>query len=259
MRKNISRIAALAALSAVVALSLPHGAEARTWRHRSYSSTYTTTSAPAPTTVTTVTQPAPTVAPSPTTTTTVTAPTISPTVSPWSGTTIFDGYGTVTNSGGALYMSPQAATQPSETHAALVVSTQSVHQPYQLSYTMNTTRQLRTGSTPNAWEVGWVVFGYTSEGKFKYLTMKPNGLELGESLLNLQQTFLYTSSDQFPINQSYNVVLTAKNNVITATVNGKQYMQYTMSSKDALSLDGRYGFYTEDASVQVSNIQMQQL
>ncbi len=184
----------------------------------------------------------------------------------WDGTTIYNGYGTVNWDATLqqLTMSPKPATQPTETHAALVVSKSSYHQPFQLSYTMKTTQQLRVGSAPNPWEVGWGVFGYKDDGKFKYLILKPNGygLELGESLLNDKQNFLYTSAfnqDFFPINNNYNVVINVKNNTITITINGKQYTRYLMTVKDTLTADGRYGFYTEDATVQVSNIKMQQL
>ncbi len=184
----------------------------------------------------------------------------------WDGTTVFDGYGTVAWDTGfkQLNMSPQVSTQSSETHAALAVSQTSVHQPFKLSYTMKTNKQLRTGSDPNDWEVGWTVFGYKNDGKFKYLILKPSayGVEMGESLLNDKQNFLYTSAlsqDKFPINNDYKVDLSAQNNIITINVNGKQYVQYDVSNKDILSTDGRYGFYTEDASIQVSNIKIEQL
>lgn len=182
----------------------------------------------------------------------------------WNGTVVYDGYGSVSQTRNSVTMIPKAATQPGETHAALVVSKQSVRQPFQLSYTMKTAQQLRTGSTPNPWEVGWVMFGYKKTGAFKYLVLKPDGygLELGESLLHDNQNFLYTSvigQDQFPVNTDNDVVIRVKKNVVTVTVNGKKHLQYTMSKKDALSADGQYGFYTEDASVQVTNIKMQQL
>lgn len=184
---------------------------------------------------------------------------------PW-GEVVYNGYGTVTwdNVRNQLKMSPKAATQPGETHAALVVSNTTYTQPFQLSYIMNTTKQLRTGSTPNPWEMGWAVFGYKPDGKFKYLILKPNGygLELGESLLSDVQNFLYTSvfgKDMFAVNKDYNVVIKVQENIVTITINGKQYVQYAMSGKDVLTADGKLGFYTEDASVKVSNIKMSQL
>lgn len=190
---------------------------------------------------------------------------IAPSAIPW-GYVVYDGYGTVKWDSKflSLSLSPKAATQPSETHSALVVSNGSFQQPYEASFSLKTTKQLRSGSAPNPWEVGWFVFGYKDTGKFKYLILKPNGygVELGESLLNDQQNFLYTSpinQDNFSINTTYNIVLRAQDNVITVTVNGKQYAQYTMSPKDQLTADGQYGFYTEDASVVVSNIAVKQL
>ncbi len=209
--------------------------------------------------------PSPAPAPLPVAPTQPSAPNIISTSIPW-GTTIFDGYGSVTWNSALqqLNMAPQAATQPSETHASLVVSSQTLKQPFQLSYTMKTIQQLRTGSTPNPWETGWILFGYKPDGKFKYIVLKPQGygVEMGESLLNNAQDFLYTSTfnqDIFPVNDTYNVVLNVKNNVVTMTVNGKQYVSYAMSGNDQLTADGQYGFYTEDANVQVSNIVAQQL
>lgn len=194
---------------------------------------------------------------------------------PW-GTVVFDGYGEVrwNDKQKQLTMAPKPSVikrenrdEPQETHGALVISNESYKQPFQLSYTMRTTKQLRENEPPNDWEVGWAVFGYKDDGKFKYTVLKPNGsgLEIGESLLNDAQEFLATSEsgkDQFPINKDYNVVMRVENNVVTIIVNGKQYPSYTMfadGAKDHLTPDGKYGFYTEDASIWVSRIRMQQI
>jgi|GEM_PF-6589762 len=194
---------------------------------------------------------------------------------PW-GAVVFDGYGKVSwnDKEKKLTMAPMASVTkrenkdvPQETHGALVLSNESYNQPFQLSYTMKTTKQLRQNEPPNDWEVGWAVFGAKADGKFKYTVLKPNGsgLEIGESLLNDAQEFLYTSEqgkDQFPINKDYNVVMRVENNVVSLSVNGKQYPPYNMSAdgaKDHLTPDGKFGFYTEDAEVQVSNVKMVQL
>lgn len=243
-------IASRVILSGILISSIAFGSAAPTvfarTKHRKTHATTTTSIATTPTT----------------TTTTTTTPVVTKTnIIPLTWQTIYDGYGTVSwNSNFTqLTMSPKAATQPGETHAALVVSNQTLQQPYQLTYTMKTTKQLRTGSTPNPWEVAWGLFGYKPDGKFKYFTLKPNGFELGESLLNLAQNFLYTSSDAFPINTDYNVDMKVANNIVTIKVNGKQYLQYSMSSKDQLTTDGKFGFYTEDAAVKFSNIVARQL
>jgi hypothetical protein len=173
-------------------------------------------------------------------------------------TELWNGYGLTSWSGNTLSLSPKASTSPSETHSAFVLSTIPLQQPYRVHFDMTTTKQLRTGSAPNPWEVGWLAFGYNN-GKFKYVILKPNGygVELGEALGNDVQNFLSTSGYgeyDFPIHQSYTVDLIAQNNVITTMVNGKTVLSYALSAKDQLGLNGNVGFYTEDASVQVSNI-----
>lgn len=192
---------------------------------------------------------------------------------PW-GTVVFDGFGKVEWYKGAnkLTMAPKASTQKrkdpkefQETHAALVISDETFKQPFQLSYTMKTTKQLRENEQPNNWEVGWAVFGYKNDGKFKYTMLKLNGFEIGESLLNDAQEFLYTSDtekDKFPINQEQKVIMKVENNIITFTVNGRKFPPYSMSAKDSkdhLTADGKLGFYTEDAAVEISDIKMEHL
>lgn len=193
-------------------------------------------------------------------------------------TTVFDGYGKVEYKDGKLVMAPKTSTlkrkspnEFQETHGSLVVSNENYKQPFCVSFTMKTTKQLRENEPPNAWEVGWIVFGYKDDGsdngKFNYIILKPDGLgvEVGRSLLNDEQEFLYTSEpnkDQFPINKDYNVVMNIQNNVVTMTVNGKKYPPYDVllkSSKNPITADGKIGFYTEDAAVEVSNIRMEKL
>lgn len=173
---------------------------------------------------------------------------------------LWNGYGYTAWSGGTLTLSPEAALSPGETHSAFVLSTKRLKQPYRIHARMVTTAQLRQGSQPNPWEVGWFVFGYTN-GRFKYLVLKPNGygIELGESLGNNAQNFLYTSPVgqlDFPVNQAQDVDLVARNNILTVIVNGVTVLTYKMTAKDVLGLGGNMGFYTEDATVQVSNIQV---
>ncbi len=195
---------------------------------------------------------------------------------PVSFTTVFDGYGKVEYKDGVLFMAPKVSTlkrndpkEFQETHGALAVSNEIYKQPFQLSFTMKTTKQLRQNEPPNNWEVGWFVFGYkdtgADKGKFKYMIFKPKGLELGESLLNDAQEFLYVSEtdrDLFPIGKEYKVEVRVEDNIVTITVNGKQYPSYKMfasGAKDHLTADGKFGFYTEDAAIEVFGIGGKQL
>lgn len=177
---------------------------------------------------------------------------------------IWNGGGYTSWSNGIETLSPAVATSPSETHSAFALDNTVLKQPYRVTFTLNTLSQLRTGSPPNPWEVGWFVFGYKPDGKFKYLILKPDGygIELGESLLNNAQNFLWTSSfgqSSFAVGQPHNVSVTVQNNTITIVVDGKTYLTYKKSLKDVLDFNGRIGFYSEDALVQASNIKVTQL
>lgn len=185
---------------------------------------------------------------------------------PW-GKVVWDGYGKVgwNPKLQELVMIPKAPVGPSEEHSTLVVSNQVFKQPFRMSFTMNTMAQLRIGAEPNQWEVGWAVFGYQENGKFKYVTLKTNGLEIGESLLNDAQVFPYTapfSPGIYPIGFEYSQVIEVRDNIISITVDGEKIKEYTMftpGSADTLNPEGRVGFYSEDAAVKVSNIVLEQL
>lgn len=176
---------------------------------------------------------------------------------------VWNGFGSTSWSNTTLTLLPKAPTQPSESHSALVVSKTSLKPPYRVQFNLTTVSQLRQNSPPNPWEVGWFVFGYKQDGKFKYILLKPNGygLELGESLLNDAQNFLYTSPfnrDFFPVGQTYAMDMEVKKQTITLTINGIRYLTYTLSTKDQLTLDGKIGFYSENAKVVIDNVRVTQ-
>jgi len=105
---------------------------------------------------------------------------------------VWNGYGSTSWSNTTLALLPKAPTEPSETHSALVVSKTSLKPPYRVQFNLTTVSQLRLNSPPYPCEVGWFVFGYKQDGKFKYILLKPNGygIEFGESLLNDAQNYL---------------------------------------------------------------------
>ncbi|MDH6519748.1 hypothetical protein M2163_003267 [Streptomyces sp. SAI-135] len=71
-----------------------------------------------------------------------------------------------------------AAEDPGTTHAGLVVSTAS-YTDVRYETRMRTLRQLRSPKQ-NPWEVPWLVWAYTDPEHFYYVTLKPNGWELGK-------------------------------------------------------------------------------
>ena len=103
--------------------------------------------------------------------------------------------------------SPWPATSPAETHASLVTGPVAVGD-MTLEVSSTTTRQLRTGSAPNPWEVAWVLWHYSDNVHFYYFVAKPNGWELGKAdpAYPGAQRFLATgSSPSFPIGPWYRV------------------------------------------------------
>ena len=79
-----------------------------------------------------------------------------------------------------LVLSPSVATRADETHSALVLTRKRYRGNLSFAGRLRTVRQLRTGSAPNPWECGWIVWNYQDAEHFYYLAVKPNGWELGK-------------------------------------------------------------------------------
>jgi|GEM_PF-3339360 len=170
-------------------------------------------------------------------------------------------------------LEPMVATLPSETHAGLVVSDESLTGDYEISVTVENLAQLRENSSPNPWEAPWLVFGYNdvtnSQGNpdqtFTYVILKPDryGLELGEALPEDDQTFLWTShlgDDSFDVGVAYDLTVRVENGAITVTVDGDEKFTFNNeNNRQTLSLNGRFGFYTEDAAVRFSGLEVTDL
>src|SRR3954452_10706236 len=64
-------------------------------------------------------------------------------------------------------LSSTIPTSPAETHSALV-TTKRLWRDQTISFTQTTLGQLRTGSAPNVWEVGWVMFRFRDLENYYY-------------------------------------------------------------------------------------------
>lgn len=181
--------------------------------------------------------------------------------------TVFTGYGSVDVAENSVSLKPMVSTSPVETHAGLVVSEEVLDGDYEVSFTVENIEQLRVNSAPNAWEAPWFVFGYndaisgdgSDDQTFTYVIFKPDGygLELGEAYVDDGQNFLWTSSvgaDSFEVGVSYDVVVRVENDVITLKVDDVEKFVFSDTGKRTLDLDGRFGFYTEDAEVRFSHL-----
>lgn len=173
-------------------------------------------------------------------------------------TFVYNGYGCTAflDAGGnrVLMEQPRAATSPDETHGSLVLGP-ATRGDVVLDVATGTTRQLRTGSAPHPWEVGWVLWNVTDDMRFYYFIPKPNGWELGKAdpAYPGSQRFLATgSSPVFPIGTWYRVTIVQVGSTIQVSVNGRSIATFTDGERPYTS--GRVGLYSEDAEVYFDDV-----
>lgn len=159
--------------------------------------------------------------------------------------------------GQALQTSPAVATSSGSSNAALVTSSASFAGNYAVHAKYRTSAQLRTGSTPNPWEVAWLVWGYQDNSHFYNLVLKPNGWEVDKEVNvsgSQSQVFLASNTTPtFPLNQTYTVdiVTTVASGVPTfaITVNGVFLANVTdTDTTNPHILSGAVGLYSEDST-----------
>ncbi|POX50791.1 calcium-binding protein [Streptomyces sp. Ru72] len=166
---------------------------------------------------------------------------------------VFNGHGTNVGDDHSLSLSPKAAEDPGTTHAGLVVSTAS-YTDVRYEARMRAVRQLRAVK-PNPWEVPWLVWAYTDPGHFYYITLKPNGWELGkrDPAYPGGQRFLATGRTTYPVGDWYDVRVEQRGPVLTVAVGGKPLVTFTDEERPYLR--GRVGAYTEDATVRFEGLE----
>ena len=177
---------------------------------------------------------------------------------PW--TVVFDGYGCVSTlylgSDHLLALQPKTAMIPTETHSALTVGPR-FSGPFNYDILYFNQAQLRTGSVPNPWEVGWVVWDYTDSNHFYYFIAKPNGWELGKrdpTYPGGQRNLISGTSVVFPIGQWNFVRVEQVKNKLTVYANGTKIVSYVDKLNPYLS--GQIGIYSEDALVYVTSVKV---
>ena len=173
-------------------------------------------------------------------------------------TFVYDGFGCTDfvslNGNIVLIEQPRASAQPTETHAGLALGPATTGD-VTVQVDMATTQQLRTGSAPNAWEVGWLLWRFTDSQHFYYFIPKPNGWELGKAdpAYAGGQRFLATGdSPQFPLGSWYRVRVVQTGNTIQVYVNNLLITTFTDFESPYTS--GRVGLYTEDAESYFDNV-----
>jgi hypothetical protein len=169
------------------------------------------------------------------------------TPSPWR--VVFTGHGQVTTSGQAIQLAPERATAPSRTHAGLVVSARK-YGNFSATLTVRTLRQLRQGAagSPHPWEVGWVLWHYTSNRSFYALTLEQHGWVLSKQdpAYRGDERFLASGrTPGFPVGRAHQVQIDQTGPTITVRADGHLLTRFTDTQRPYLT--GSLGLYCEDS------------
>lgn len=182
---------------------------------------------------------------------------------PWQSE--FNGYGTTSITGAgprvAVTLKPAQTKSRNVTHGALVVSTRS-YSDFNATLQVRTLQQLRHGAAgaPKPWEVGWVVWHYTSNQHFYALTLEPTGWELSKQdpAYPGQERFLASGpSPAFGVGVTHFVGVTQSGNRITVSADGHWLTQFTDTQRPYLT--GAFGLYCEDAQASFGHIRLVRL
>ncbi|MEV4435334.1 calcium-binding protein [Streptomyces sp. NPDC049585] len=173
---------------------------------------------------------------------------------PWRS--VFDGHGENIGRHDGLALSPRPSREAGETHAGLIVSVRR-YGDVDFRARMRTLAQLRT-PRPNPWEVPWLVWAYSDPEHFYYVTLKPNGWELGkrDPAYPGGQRFLATGSEHFPVGRASDVRVAQRGGRMEVSVDGKGLVAYEDHERPYTS--GSVGVYTEDARVLFTDISVQE-
>lgn len=172
----------------------------------------------------------------------------------------YDGFGEVQFHQDSMLLYPKKALQKESTHAALVLSKESLSADnFMIKVSYKNEKQLRSPAA-NPWEVFWLFFNYQpekSEKKTNYFIFKPNGTELGTASGAIEQTFLGTTSDSSAeMGVDYELILKRKNASVEAFINGKSVLRFEDKKNQLFSHKGPIGLYTEDSQVRINSVQI---
>jgi hypothetical protein len=167
---------------------------------------------------------------------------------------------TATYDNRVFYEEPKTSTHPNETHAALTVTTQT-YEDIEMHLKVKTNKQLRQNSSPNPWEVAWVMWRYQDDWHHYYFILKPNGIELGKKQNENQaeeQIFLYTANEpKLKIDEWNTWYIKMSGNHIEIWLEATDgSMQRVVNYHDNAQIvgPGNIGLYTEDAHVQFDDV-----
>jgi len=182
---------------------------------------------------------------------------------PWQS--VFTGYGTTSVTGSitqlAVTLQPARTRSRNVTHAALVVSA-SPYGDFVATLRVRTLQQLRhgVGGSPNPWEVGWVVWHYTSNQHFYALTLEPTGWELSQENPAYPGGERFLASGRTPVFRvgvTHTVGIVQIGNRMTVSADGRVLVRFADTQQPYMT--GAVGFYSEDAQARFDHIRLFQL
>jgi hypothetical protein len=172
---------------------------------------------------------------------------------PLSSWRLWWGAATITSTGAKL--SSQVPTSPDETHSALLVGPRAWGDQT-ISLRTTTLDQLRTGSAPNTWEVGWVMFHFRDLANYYYFILKTNGYELGKKQGSDAQIFLDTGDlPTLVLGKAHAVKVVVRGARIRVWVDAAKVVDFTDPSPLPA---GSVGLYEEDSRVSFDSVSLTQ-
>jgi hypothetical protein len=172
---------------------------------------------------------------------------------------------TATDNNTVFYEKPKTSTNPNETHAALTLTTQT-YEDVEMHLKAKTNQQLRQNSTPNPWEVTWIMWRYQDDWHHYYFIFKPNGVELGKKQNENQaeeQIFLYTANEpKLKIDEWNTWYIKMSGNHIEIWLkmtDGSWQRVVNYNDNTPIVGPGNIGLYTEDAHVQFDDVYIDSL
>jgi hypothetical protein len=182
---------------------------------------------------------------------------------PW--LTVFNGYGhadvTGSGAGQTITTAPSTTRSRRATHAALVVSRR-WSGDFVATLRVQTARQLRQGAAgrPHPWEVGWVVWHYTSQHSFYALTLEPTGwlLSKQDPAYPGGERFLASGrTPRFRVGVPHSVGIVQIGDEITVSGDGHLLTRFTDTRQAYLR--GSFGAYSEDSDARFWDIRVRAL
>jgi hypothetical protein len=161
-------------------------------------------------------------------------------------------WGSAAFGAGGVTLSSTVPTSAGETHSALVTSKRT-WRDQTISLRTTTLSQLRAGTPPNPWEVGWVMFRFRDLANYYYFIVKTNGVELGKKQGSDAQIFLATGDlPRLDLDRARAITVRAQGARIRVSVDGTQVIDYT--DPHPLLAPGSVGLYEEDSQVRFDSL-----